>query len=227
MKTTKAILILAAALFSLVYPVSSKADTIFDLDLNVPNSAISGYTGPYAHVHIDLDPTDTTALVTFTSLTNAGNIYLMGDGSAAAVNVNGSFTLGTITSANAGTGFSTTPPAHKSLFSQSSGVVDGFGSFNLTIDIFDGFTYSADTISFILTGSWIDASHVLIANDATHNALAAAHIFVTSSPAIASNGALATGYASNGVAVPEPGILILLGLAMSAIGIAVPFLRKI
>ena len=29
------------------------------------------------------------------------------------------------------------------------------------------------------------------------------------------------------LAVPEPGILILLGLAMSAIGIAAPFVRKI
>jgi len=222
-KSLKAILVLAGALFLLMYPVSSKADTI-SFDLTVPNTAISPYTGPYAHVVVDLTSA-TTATITFTSLTNSGNIYLMGDGSSAAVNVNAtSFTVGSITGTNSGTGFNTIPPGNQPRFSLSSGEVDGFGNFNLAIDIFNGFTYSVDTLSFVITETpgptWVTANDVLIANDPTHNALAASHIFVTSDPANASNKALATGYASNGVAVPEPGILILLGIAMSAIGAA-------
>ena len=53
MKTTKAILILAGALFLLFYPVSSKADP-YTFDLDVPNSNLSAYTGPYAKVEVTL-----------------------------------------------------------------------------------------------------------------------------------------------------------------------------
>jgi len=220
MKTTKAILIIAGALLLLLNPLSSKADTV-SYTVGIGNSDISGYSPPYAEILVNL--TDSThATITFTSDVVEGNIYLMGDGSAAAVNVNAtSFTLGPVTGTNAGTGFSPGP------YSQSSGNVDGFGTFNLAINSFDGFTDSADTIVFTLTdtsGSWGSASDVLTADN--KGFLAAAHIFVTSSPANGANGALATGYAANGT-VPEPGILILLGIAMSAIGIAVPFARKI
>lgn len=193
----------------LLIAVNAWADVF---DLGTGNNAISGYTGPYAQVSVNL--TDSThATITFTSLTNSGNIYLMGSEGSVAVNVNAdSWTLGTITGSNAGTGFIPGP------FSDGgSGSEDGFGVFNQTITDFDGFTHSTDTISFLLTntsGTWGSVADVLIDNSDNH--LAAAHIFVTSSPANASNGAIVTGFASgseigtNGK-VPEPATMILLG----------------
>ena len=200
----------------------AKADT-FSFNLSVGNPAVSGYPGPYASVTINRT-SSITATITFTSLTKSGNIYLMGDGGSAAVNVNATtFTVGTITGTNSGTGFTPGP------YSTSSGNSDGFGSFNLSIDSFDGFTSSADTISFTLTntsGTWSSASQVLIAN--ASGALVAAHIFVTASPADASAGALATGYAANGGAtVPDGGTTVmLLGAALGALGMARRYLKS-
>jgi len=58
---------------------------------------------------------------------------------------------------------------------------------------------------------------VLLANSG--GSLAAGHIFVTADPADASNGALATGFAANGT-VPDGGsTVLLLGAALSTIGL--------
>jgi hypothetical protein len=54
----------------------AKADQ-FIFDLGTGNPAISGFPGPYAHVVVSRT-SSTTAIITFTSLTNNGNIYLMG-----------------------------------------------------------------------------------------------------------------------------------------------------
>jgi len=114
--------------------------------LDTGNSAISGFTGPYGSVSVDLT-SSTTATITFTSLTNAGNIYLFGDDGSVDININAtSWTLGTITGSNAGTGFTPGPYSDG-----GSGNVDGFGVFNQTINSFDGFTHSSDTISFDVT----------------------------------------------------------------------------
>src|SRR5262249_8007218 len=129
---------------------SASADTI-SFDLGTGNIAIAGFTGPYAHVQVDLT-SSTTATFTFTSLTNGGNIYLMGDGGSVGANVNGAFTLGSITGSNAGTGFSPGPYSNG-----GAGNEDGFGSFNLTINSFDGYTSSSDTILFSInktSGTW-------------------------------------------------------------------------
>ena len=45
-----------------------------DITIGVPNAALSGFTGPYANLHVDLT-SSTTAEITFTSLTNGGFIY--------------------------------------------------------------------------------------------------------------------------------------------------------
>jgi hypothetical protein len=73
------------------------------------------------------------------------------------------------------------------------------------------------------------ANTVLIANDATHNAFAAAHIFVTLNPADPNNGALVTGFAANGggVSIPDGGTTVmLLGMALGALGTARRFLKS-
>ena len=201
----------------------AKAD-LFSFNLSVPNTAISGYPGPYASVTVNRTTT-TTATITFTSLTNSGNIYLFGDGSSVAVNVNGLFTLGAITYSQAGqTGFN--PP---SFTNDGSHNVDGFGVLNQTIDNFDGFDHAVNSITFSLTktsGNWANAAAVLIANG--NGVFAAAHIFVTASPANLANGALATGYAANGGSfVPDGGTTVmLLGAALCALGIARRFLMS-
>ena len=214
---TKWAVVIACAGFMAFTVQPAKADSI-TFDLTTGNSAISGYPGPYASVLVNRTST-TTATITFTSLTNSGNIYLLGGAGSVAVNVNAaSFTLGPITGSNAGTGFT---PGDWS--DGGSGNEDGFGSFNQTIDSFDGYTHSSNSISFSLTdtsGTWANAMAVLLAND--RGSLAAAHIFVTAYPANAANGALATGFAGNGTTtdVPDSGsTVLLLGAALSAIGL--------
>ena len=162
--------------------------------LGIGNSAISGYTGPYATADVTL--TDSThAKIVFTSLTGGGNIFLLGDGGSVAVNVNAtSWTLGNTTGANSGTGF--TPGSYSD---GGAGNEDGFGSFNQTINSFDGYTHSSSTITLLLTddsGTWASASDVLAKNASGY--YVGAHIFVTSEPANANNGALATGFAVDG-----------------------------
>src|SRR5262249_16211368 len=126
------------------------------------------------------------------------------------VNVNAtSFSVTNITASNAGTGFTPGP-----LSNTGSGNVDGFGKLNLTLKGDDGFTHASDTISFTVTNLsaiWGADTDVLTSNSG--GSLAAAHIFVTSFPANASNGASKTGFAANGEqVVPAPPSVVLLGL---------------
>jgi VPDSG-CTERM motif len=201
----------------------AKADTI-SFNLTVSNF---GFTGPYASVTVNRTST-TMATITFTSLTNSGNIYLMGDGSTVALNVNATtFTCGTVTGSNAGTGFTPGPYTTNIAAGQQ---VDGFGKFNFTIDSFDGYTHTSDNVSFTLTntsGTWATASDVLKAN--ANGSFAVSHIFVTSSPANASNSALITGFAANGGSVntPDSGTTVmLLGAALGALGMARRFIMS-
>jgi hypothetical protein len=195
------------------------ADTTSFL-LDTGNPAISGFAGPYASVLVNR--TDSThATITFSSLTNGGNVYLLGDGGSVAVNVNASsWTLSGIVGSNAGTGFTPGPWSDG-----GSGNENGFGSFNQKINSFDGFTSSSDTLSFTLTdtsGTWSSASNVLAAN--SQGALAGAHIFVTSFPANAANGAIVTGFAAGSggssppTEIPEPNSSSLALLALGLLG---------
>jgi hypothetical protein len=214
---------IAAVLIAIAGFGLQQADA-FTSSLGTGNPAISGFAGPYGTVTVTL-VNSTTATITFTSNTKAGNIYLFGDGGSVAVNVNAStFTVSNITGSNSGTGFTPGPYTFA-----GAGTEDGFGSFNLTINSFDGFTHSSDTISFTVTntsGTWASAADVLAFN--ANGFDAAAHIFVTSAPANASNSALATGFAAEnagGVGVPDGGTTVmLLGVALGALGMARRFL---
>ena len=197
------------------------ADTFLS-SLDTGNTAISGFGGPFGEVFVTLE-NSTTAFITFASDTHNGNIYLFGAVGAVDVNVNAtSWTLSGITGSNAGTGFTPGP------FSDGgSNNVDGLGVFNQTIDSFDGFTHSSDTVSFTLMnmgGTWASAANVLTPNADGFDA--AAHIFVTSFPANAVNGAIATGFAGESagpVTAPEPSSVFLLGAGI----LALAGLRKI
>jgi hypothetical protein len=203
MKTTKAILVLAGVLFLFFYPVSSKALTF---DLNVPNPDLSSSTGPYAWVNVVwIDSNDAT--VTFTRYSP----YVIFGNGAYDLNVNGSFVVGggaiTYTPVPSGT------PQINNIGYNLVNSVDGFGHFNLQIDLNDGPENGVIDITIPLhltSGSWTSDTDVLTTND--DGRLAASHIY----PPLGTQ----TGYATNGpTAVPEPGILILLGIAMGAIGV--------
>jgi PEP-CTERM motif len=217
----------AAFLLLTVGTLQVSAQTTYTL--SVPNSAVSGYPAPYGTVLVTLT-SPTTATVTFTtSFANASNAYLMGDGGSADVNVNAtSFTVTGISGTNSLPGF--TPG---SFTSAGSGNVDGFGTLNATINDFDGFTHSANVITFTLTdtsGTWANSGSVLVAN--SNGALAAIHLFVCNSGSATCNGttssAIATGFAANGGAsqVPEPVSMLLFGSGLVAIGAKLRHHRK-
>ena len=186
--------------------------------LDSPNTAISGYAGPYGSVSVSLVD-NTHANIMFTSLVNGGNIYLFGDGGSVDVNVNAtSWLLSGITGNNSGTGFTLGGP----FTDGGSGNVSAFGVLNQTINTFDGFSHSSDTISFMLentSGTWANDASVLTPN--ADGISAAAHIFVTSSPANKANGAIVTGFAGDGggsTFMPDGGsTLALTGLAVAAL----------
>jgi hypothetical protein len=151
--------------------------------------------------------------VTFTSQTNGGYIYLMGDGGTADLNVNGTYTLSALTESNSITGFTPTFDANV------PGNVDGFGTFNLSLNNKDGFGDTATTISFTLTdtsGTWLSVSDVLIANSG--GSTAAVHAFACATPCTSSSTAFNTGFAANGSQVPEPVSMLLFGSGLVAIG---------
>jgi hypothetical protein len=213
--------IAAVVLFLLAGGAPRASADMVSYDIGIGNSAISGYPGPYATVTVNL--TDSThATITFTSLTNNGNIYLMGDGQSADVNVNAtSWTIGSFMASNAGTGFTPGP-----LSDGGSNNVDGFGVFNQTTTSFDGFSHSSDMISFVLTdtsGMWASAANVLTPN--ADGYVAGIHVYVTSFPANAANGAIATGFAVNGSA-PEASSVALTSLVLLAFGAALIRARR-
>ena len=193
---------------------SSKADTI-SYQLSQGNPPVAGFTGPYVDVLVDRTST-TTAQITFTSLSNGSETFLLGNGGSAAVNVNAaSWSLSSILGINVGTGFAPGP------FSDAgSGNQDGFGSFNQKIDSFDGYSHTSNVLDFVLTnlsGTWASAADVLTPNASGY--VAAAHVFVdacaTAADCDASTDALATGFATT---IPEPGTALLLALGLVGFG---------
>jgi hypothetical protein len=219
LKSLSKILLVAALLIA----SNAMADTM-NLTISIGNAAISGFNPGYISLLIDRT-SSTTATFTFTSLNVAPNAYLMGGASVVGVNVNAStWTLGSVTGLNAFSGF--TPGPYSNGGSQN---VSGFGTFNQTLDGFDGYTHSADSVSFAITntsGTWATVGDVLAANSGGYKA--EAHVFVcdaSSGACSTTDQALNTGYAADGPApaVPEPASLMLMG---SGLGLLATRLRR-
>jgi hypothetical protein len=184
------------------------ADQIYTL--NVPNAAMSGFTGPFATATVHL-VNSTHATVTFDGLDNGGFYYLIGDGSEADVNVNAtSFSIAGISGTNSFSGFIPGPYS-----TPGPGNVSSFGAFNAIVDGFDGFTHSATEVTYTLTdlsGTWAGASNVLTPNASGYSV--AVHSFACQNPCNTAEGAASTGLVGNGASpVPEPATVSLFGLA--------------
>jgi hypothetical protein len=193
--------LIATAAAALLWAGSAQAD-VFLSTISDGNDALNnaGYADGTNFGTVSINRTSsTTAIVTFTA--NTG--FSFGAAQAIDLNVNAtSFT---------DTGFSFTSLVNPASVQGTPGTaqnVNGHGTFNNTVDLFDGFTSSATSASYTLTntsGTWASAADVL-----TNNSLgfdAAAHIFAYNPNNIA-GGAIVTGFAAEAggsvANVPEP-----------------------
>jgi hypothetical protein len=191
-----------------------------DYTLSIPNAELSGFPGPFGTVNVTLT-SPTTADVTFTALdqTSGGTTfdYFFIATGAAGVNVNStSWSISNL--ANACTSIDC-GPGPGALSDGGSGNEDGFGVFNQRVDQFDGFNNRSTEISFTLTdlsGTWSSDGVVLAANSLGN--IVAAHVAVCDSTSISTcaNGALSTGFVTNGNVIPETStwVMMITGFAL-------------
>jgi hypothetical protein len=200
----------------------------FESDYGQANPDISSFPGPYAHLSISLS--GQIASFTFTSNTNGGFTYLFGGNKGLGFEVNSTaFTVGTLTGFRTG-GFTGTLTSTFDAAGNIGGF-NGFGTYNFAINDTDGFGDAYDKLTFTLTNTgtpWLTANDVLTLNAANFDS--AGHVFVAQlvNGVYVSEGGI-TGKAAEGpggVPVPDGGsTVMLLGLGMSALGLARRFLK--
>lgn len=178
--------------------------------LDQANEGLSGFTGPYGEVCVQLvdDNTANIEALTFSP-------YGFVDTNALALNFSGDVTLvGSITSDTAG-------PFAQDTTGGSN--VNGFGSFNFRVSE-QSASQAATTLTFqvdLNSGTWASVSDVLAFNAPSGGFDAAAHVNVAGSNC---DGSPCTGFAgenSEGIIIretPEPGVLSLLGIALVGMG---------
>ncbi len=162
-KIRLALIFLTAVIVGLL-TVGARHASALSITLDTGNSAISGCcTGPYVDVTVTWN-SSTSASISFQSLSNGGNTYLMFDGSTAGVNVNAtSFSVSSPVGTNSISGFTPGPFTIQNPPGTSN--VNGFGRFNLVIDDFNGFKDAVDLLTFDITnlsGTWATDADVLM-----------------------------------------------------------------
>jgi hypothetical protein len=230
MRMIKALLVLAGVFCLLVYPGTSKADTFPITFLFTSDHLTGGYgsTGPFGTVTINEISGGfevTVSLNDGSKFINTGagaglnfgfGATFIGTGPSSAITITGNTAASdsgthSLTASYAPNG---TTPFH----------MDGGG------DFFYGITYTGQKtgggsaiegpIVFDVTGSSVTLAWLTAAN-------ADNQIFVADVISGVSGLTGIIDVSKEGVPVPEPGILILLGIAMTAVGVGTRFVRKI
>lgn len=217
--TRSPLLMMLVAAVALVAAPAIASATPMVYTINQPNSALSGFTGPYGTVTVNLtDSTHATVTVATNTSGASGFKYLFGDGATIALNTNGAVSVvggipGGITA--------TSPVGTPGPFSNGgAGNVSTFGNFNFSINNFDGAGKAIDTMSFTLqksSGSWLSSADVLTPN--ADGFSVADHVFVYNNTF--TGGAIVTGFAGNGpttTAVPEPSTIALGLVSLACMG---------
>lgn len=176
------------------------------------NTAISSYTSPFATLTLTQQSAQQVKFefVGLSATTSGINYtYLFGGSGAVDLNLNSDdFAVSNITETSLSSGYklSNTKTNYPKI---GSGNISGFGLFNLTLTNFDGYQYSNNIISFVVTNnssttSWSGLGDVLSANSLGN--YAAIHTFICATTCSVSSGAVATGYAAQngGTYVPTP-----------------------
>jgi len=215
MKTTKAILILAGALCLLFYPVSSRALTF---DLNYEFSEAASPTPPSPWIRLTFMDVSGGVQLTISSLLHASEFV---GTKGIMFNLNPSLNANnlafTYQSGLAATISTTNNNTDNNFKADGDGYYDikfvwPTASSSVRFDDSDTAVYLIAGITGLSASSFGYFSYPGGGQGEYH---AASHI-----QGITNTGQGTSGWIGDGVPVPEPGILILLGIAMSAIGMA-------
>jgi hypothetical protein len=187
------LLILLAVLAVACWAPAALADTYY---LTAPNSALSGYPGPY--VQVDITVSGGNATFTYTGLTQDGYTYWLGDSHLANFNTNN-----TVSSLSLPAGYSDT--------GGWNGGSD-FGYMSNTTKV-NGGANPAPSLTFTANDTFANVADVLTPN-ADGYALSA-HVFVYNSANPGVGDALTTGFAG----VPIPPTVFLMGSGLLGLGL--------
>lgn len=189
----------------LAFMATASANTTMSFNITQPNAAGVGFPGPFASETITVPTGGGDATITINGLTQGLYTYIIGDGNSFDFNFSQAVTLSNMAWVGGN--------ANTALTDGGSGNVSQFGTFNKTINGFDGLNSAVSSFSFVAHGAtpFLTAQGVLIPN--SNGFIAAIHVFPTGSSCPA--GGCATFLAGDGggtvqAVTAEPGTFALI-----------------